>query len=205
MKFRIISILLTALVLTGCGQDRTLESNFTTEVSTESQTQAGSENQGENAAQETESTEPYVLTFEASTMDGETMTSDCFADSRLTMLNVWATYCNPCLNEMPDLGEIATEYDKADFQMIGIISDVSEFSEEDALTTAKDLIEQTGAATYPHLPLNQSLYSNLVGAVDSVPTTFFINQKGELLGYIVGAQSKETWEGIIDELLAEME
>ena len=67
------------------------------------------------------------------------------------------------------------------------------------------MVTETGATTYPHLLLNQSLYSNLVGGIDSVPTTFFVNQKGEMLGYIVGAHTKETWENVINELLAEME
>ena len=58
---------------------------------------------------------------------------------------------------------------------------------------------------YPHLPLNQSLYTNLVGAVTAVPTTFFVNAKGELLGYISGAYPKESWEEIINGLLSEME
>jgi thiol-disulfide isomerase/thioredoxin len=139
------------------------------------------------------------------TIDGETITSDCFADSKLTMLNVWATYCNPCLREMPDLGELAVSYDSSDFQMLGAISDISVFSEADAIAAAVELIEKTGATTYPHLLLNESLYQNLIGGVDSVPTTFFINNQGELLGYVVGSQSKETWKGLIDELLAEMD
>lgn len=191
MKLKIFALLLTGLLLTGCGQDLATESNVTTDAASETQ--------------ETTNEEPYIVTFDAPTLDGETITSDCFAESKLTMLNVWATYCNPCLNEMPDLGEIATAYDSADFQMIGIVSDVSVFSEEAAIAEATDLVAQTGAATYPHLLLNESLYQNLVGGIDSVPTTFFVNQKGELLGYMIGAQAKETWEGIIDELLAEME
>ena len=42
---------------------------------------------------------------------------------------------------------------------------------------------------------------NLVGAVDSVPTTFFLNNKGEMLGYLIGARDKESWVAIIEELL----
>lgn len=203
MKIKIFALLLAGLLLTGCGQNHTVESNVTTDTITE--TEASTSTDASTETQETASEEPYIVTFDAPTLDGKTITSDCFADSKLTMLNVWATYCNPCLSEMPDLAEIATAYDSADFQMIGIISDVSIYSEEDAITEATDLVTQTGATTYPHLLLNESLYQNLVGGIDSVPTTFFVNQKGELLGYMVGAQTKETWEGIINDLLAEME
>ena len=38
------------------------------------------------------------VTFDAQTLDGASLSSDLFADSRITMVNVWATYCNPCLN-----------------------------------------------------------------------------------------------------------
>lgn len=191
MKAKLIVLLLATLLFTGCSQLPSAETNSSEESSTNTE--------------ETTNEEPYIVTFEASTIEEETITSDIFADSKLTMLNVWATYCNPCLNEMPDLAEIALEYDSAEFQMLGIICDVSVFSDENALAEAMDLIEDTGATTYPHLLLNDSLYSSLVGAIDSVPTTFFINQKGEMLGYVVGSRNKESWENIINELLAEME
>ncbi len=171
------------------------------EVQEEIKTQAESAGE-ESTAEQEESEETYVLKFEAGTIDGEALTAECFGDSKLTMINVWATYCNPCLSEMPDLGEIAASYDATDFQIIGIISDVMAESGEEDIEYAKELITQTGA-NYPHLLLNESLYSNLVGAVSSVPTTFFVNQEGEVLGYVVGAKSKGDWEAIINELLAE--
>lgn len=76
--------------------------------------------------------------------------------------------------------------------------------DETMLTEAKKIIEETGA-NYPHLLLNEELYVNLVGASDSVPTTYFFNQSGELLGYLKGAQSKDAWEQIIDSLLEEID
>lgn len=200
MKAKLIVLLLATLLFTGCSQLPSAETNFSAESSTNTEETTSTEN-----TEETTNEEPYIVTFEASTIEEETITSDIFADSKLTMLNVWASYCNPCLNEMPDLAEIALEYDSAEFQMLGIICDVSVFSDENALSEAMDLIEDTGATTYPHLLLNDSLYSSLVGAIDSVPTTFFINQKGEMLGYVVGSRNKESWENIINELLAEME
>ena len=129
------------------------------------------------------------------------MTSDIFAESKITMINVWATYCNPCVQEMPALGEIADSYDKADLQIIGIISDVQAGAPQADIDQAKSLIE-TRKANYPNLLLNHSLVENLVNGVTVVPSTFFVNSKGEPLGYIIGANDKETWIKIIEDLLS---
>ncbi len=203
-------VLVVVLACSGCGLEKNsgdwgVDFNMHREpVGSEDagQSNGDSEKDGQsNDGQEAE--EPYVLTFEATTVDGETMTSDCFADSKLTMLNIWGTFCSPCIEEMPDLGEIAGAYDKAEFQLIGIVSDVYDNATDKELAEAKRLITETGA-NYPHLLVSDSLYQNLVGATTAVPTTFFVNQKGEVLGYLVGAMSKENWEEIISGLLAEI-
>lgn len=193
-------VLLVVLVVAGCKSNDSGVSDIG--LSETGQT-SEKETEQSSSAENVES-EPYVLTFTGTTLTGETLTSDIFADSKLTMINVWATFCGPCINEMPDLGEIASEYDKTDFQLVGIISDVIEGEEGDTFIEAQEIIAETGA-NYTHLLLNEELYVNLVGASDSVPTTYFFNQKGECLGYLVGAQSKEVWMQIIDELLAKTE
>lgn len=214
-----ITFLLALCLLAGCAnKENTATEELTQEMpagEAEERTEAGkSEGAAETGeaegtedaedAEDAQAQEPYILNFTATTIEGEQMTSDILGESKLTMLNVWATYCNPCLSEMPDLGELAAAYDSAEFQVMGIISDVAEGATEAELENARNLIAQTGAA-YPHLLLNESLYSNLVGAVDAVPTTFFVNSEGELLGYVVGARAKADWEEIINELLAELE
>lgn len=207
MKARLLTILLAGLLLAGCGATNTdtqKEGSLSSQEDTQGDTQESSQEDTQRNAQEDSEEESYVLSFEAETVDGEKIDGSCFSDSKLTMLNVWATYCNPCLSEMPDLGEMAASYDASDFQIIGIVSDVAEGADEADIKEAKELIKETNA-DYPHLLLSQSLYSNLVGAIDSVPTTFFVNQKGEVLGYVVGARSKEDWEAIVDEILAEMQ
>ena len=200
MKLRLVTLILLGALLTGCAQNTELTSEIETteaeiiEVTTENTSESASE-------YETQEEEPYIVSFEANTIEGEALTSEIFSKARLTMINVWATYCNPCLSEMPDLGEIAAEYDSAEFQMIGVISDVAEDATGEDINNAKDLIQQT-SANYPHLLLNESLYRNLVVGVSSVPTTFFVDQEGEMLGYAIGAQSKDTWVSIIEDLLS---
>lgn len=220
MKKKCMLLLLAGLLLTGCSENAKLGSNNNgTQISdenansnnndtidqntNESSNQKPDQNTSENTAESGKTQgeeEAYILNFEAATIDGEKMTSEIFSNSKLTMINVWATYCNPCISEMPALGEIASSYDNTEFQMIGIISDVAEGASEADLANAKDLINQT-EANYPHLLLNESLYTNLVGGVDSVPTTFFVNQDGTVIGYTIGAKSETEWKELIYGLL----
>ena len=145
-----------------------------------------------------------IISFESVTTNGENISSDIFANSKITMINVWATYCNPCLNEMPDLGEIASAYNSEDFQVIGIVSDVATNSSSKDIEYVNELIEET-KANYTHLLLSESLHSNFVNDVEAVPTTFFVNQDGEVLQSVVGAKNKSAWEKIINEILSEIE
>ena len=221
MKKRILAIILLAtLTITGCGGSKPNEEldNITNEIivgpdgttiaPTEKPTTAPatgateapaeSENPSDDTATEEEK---YFVTFEATTTDGEAWNSDKFANSKLTMINVWATYCNPCLAEMPDLGELAAEYDAADFQIVGVVSDVMAEDTVKNIDYAKQLIAET-KANYPHLLLNESLYMSFVGAVSAVPTTFFVRQDGSMVGYLTGAMEKENWKTLIDDLLS---
>ena len=204
MKKRLLVLIMAGLLLAGCdgnsdsgnvaGNSGLQNSGSVTGESDAAKTEVSGTEAGANETESNTEEKPYVFEFtDATTAEGERMSSDVFANSKLTMINVWATFCSPCISEMPDLGEIAGEYDVADFQMIGIIADVME-GDADMLTKAN----------YPHLLLNEELYMNLVGASDSVPTTYFFNQNGEILGYAVGAKSKEVWKGIIDGLLEEV-
>ena len=154
-----------------------------------------------DGGQEAEAT-PSPVVFEGMDLEGNVISSDIFSETKLTMVNVWATYCNPCLSEMPGLGELAGEYDSEEFRLIGIISDVPEGADEDALELAAGLVERTGA-DYTHLLLNQSLYSALLTEVSAVPTTFFIDEKGEVLETVIGAMNKSAWKDKIDGFLEE--
>ena len=151
---------------------------------------------------EKEENNPAQVTFEGLSIEGETVSSAIFSDSKLTMVNVWATYCNPCLREMPGLGELANEYSSDEFQIIGIISDVQEGADEKILDYAAGLIQQTGA-DYTHLILNESVYNALLTDVSAVPTTFFIDQDGVILDTVVGSMEKKAWEELINALLEE--
>lgn len=138
--------------------------------------------------------------FTTADLNGNTVTQEIFTQSDLTVVNVWATYCGPCIMEMPYLGELADEYDSARVQIVGIPSDVynQEYQEY-----ALSLVEETGA-DYMHLLVSEELYNWGLSDIQYVPTTFFINSKGEIIDTIVGSKTKEEWKKLIDDKLASL-
>lgn len=209
-KKTLLLLAIAAVLLGGCsqksGNKNNLENNVqneNTETSKEEQKETGSAEGLTETDEKTDAegeTTSVKIAFSGQDLEGNTVSSEILSSSKLTMINVWATYCNPCLREMPELGELAADYSPEEFQIIGIISDVEEGSEEKMKDYAADLVAKTGA-DYTHLLLNESLYFSLLTEVSAVPTTFFFDSEGNLLNTIVGSMDKASWEEEINALL----
>ena len=148
---------------------------------------------------------PFLGLFTATDIDGNAVDQTLFANHRLTMINVWATYCTPCLDEMPDLGQLHADMAAEGVQIVGLVSDAlnSDGSiSQSQVDLARDIIEATGA-NYPHLLPSQDLIEILLWQVTGVPTTIFVDSTGALVGYAyVGSRSYDDWAAIIEETLA---
>ncbi len=138
--------------------------------------------------------------FTTTDINGNEVTQQIFANSDLTVFNVWATYCGPCINEMPSLGELSAEYDTASVQIIGLPMDATDSK---TIEYAKSLIEQTGA-NYTHILYSTDMYDWGFDEIQYVPTTFFVDREGNVIDVVVGSKSKEDWKALIDEKLASL-
>ena len=141
--------------------------------------------------------------FEAQDLDGNPVDQSIFANSKLTMVNIWGTFCGPCIGEMPDLGELAGMYDASEFQIVGIVCDACDLDGDvspSVVSTAKEIIESTGAS-YTHLVPTGELWDALF-SVQYVPTTVFVDSEGYLVGDMqVGSKAKGQWKTLIDNYL----
>ena len=167
------------------------------ETSAASQQQTASSSQGEQAG--------ILSAFSTTDLDGSDLDQSMLEGYGITMVNVWATYCKPCLSEMPDLGELADEYRDQGVQIVGLVSDVlnsdGSFSQEQ-LDTARDIVAETGA-DYPHLLPSQDLYG-LLSQIYAVPTTFFVDSEGRQVGSAyLSAKEKDEWAEIIESMMEE--
>lgn len=188
-------LLLALLMLSGCGNSAGTTPN--TDSSAPSSSQTDDTQSNDSAESSDDSAETFHLTFTAKDLDGNEVDQSVFANAKLTMMNIWATFCGPCINEMPELGELAAE-GGTDYQIIGVCADLN--GTEDMLEDAKEIVSQT-KANYLHLQPSEDLYPVLT-ASSSVPVTFFFDSEGKLVGKgILGAQKKDTWSQVISERL----
>jgi len=152
--------------------------------------------------------EGTLSSFTTFDLYGRLVEESVFADKKLTMINIWATFCGPCLNELPDLGEISREYADRDFQIIGIAVDTTDNKGLYSITqidTAKGIVQTTDSG-FLHLLPSESLNEAKLNGVMSVPETIFVDAQGNLVGKsYIGSRSGEEWKQIIDQLLADME
>lgn len=176
------------------------------EVKTESEASPQTPAQDSQASSAPQVTELFNQ-FTAVDSNGNDVTQDIFSGHKLTMVNIWATYCGPCLNEMPELGELNKEYKDKGFQVVGMPIDVlnqdGSISQEQ-VDLVNEIAEKTGA-DYTHILPSQDLIDAKLKNVTAVPETVFVDENGNQVGKsYMGARSKEKWQEIIDGLLASM-
>ncbi len=146
--------------------------------------------------------------FTAVDLAGNEVTQDIFKGKKLTMINIWATFCRPCIGEMPDLEKLNKEYADKGVQVIGIVCDVSysgDSYESSLYKSALDVVQMTGV-TYTNLLPSKSLDMIKLSEVYSVPETVFVDEYGKIVGEsYVGSRGFEDWKQIVDSILVNME
>lgn len=139
------------------------------------------------------------ITFTTETTKGDEISSDIFADYDLTMINVWATWCSPCVEEMNELQEVY-EGMEANQNLISVCYDADE-----SLDLANEILDENGV-TFSAIVPNDEVLTNIMMSVQCFPTTIFVDKNGEVVGdYVEGAPSTqvvETYQTIIEEYTA---
>ncbi|MDS0528034.1 TlpA family protein disulfide reductase [Clostridium sp. SHJSY1] len=127
-----------------------------------------------------------IPSFSANDLEGNEVTEDIFKQKDITMVNVWGTFCAPCIEEMPDLGEMARSMPK-NVQMVGYIIDIDG---DKNLKAAKDIVSKA-KANFTQLVANKDM-SDFTECFVGVPATFFVDKEGNILGEpIVGGKIDE--------------
>lgn len=115
-------------------------------------------------------------------MDGRRWTADDLR-GRVTLIDVWATWCAPCLTELPYLTRARARYSREDFEILGVSFDVS-----DRRTFVSWLNRHR--VDWPQVfdgRGRQGPAARQLGAV-AVPTSYLIDRQGRLIGMNLRAE-----------------
>ncbi|MBQ7538617.1 MAG: TlpA family protein disulfide reductase [Treponema sp.] len=144
------------------------------------------------------------VSFSTKSLEGKEISDDMFAKNKVTMLNIWGTFCPPCIKEMPDLAKLNEANKEKGVEVAGIVIDLTDRNGNIIPQAKKDadtIIAKTGA-NYTHIVPSKDMMNGLLRNVQAVPTTIFVNSEGKIIGQIyMGARSQKDWQKIIDGLL----
>ena len=141
-----------------------------------------------------------VGSFTTEDINGEEYTEAVFQEADLTMVNVFATWCGPCVNEIPYLAELDEKMKDKGVQVIGIVMDAVKGTEKDeeGIKKAQILAEKT-KAEYPFLLPDSGYMNGRLAYVQAFPETFFVDKNGNIVGETYsGSRSLEEWEEIVN-------
>ncbi len=143
-----------------------------------------------------------VGTFSTEDIFGNKYTQDLFAKYDLTLVNVFATWCSPCVEEIPELEKLRSEYEKEGIKLgvVAVVLDAKTYSglDEGAIERAQTLYERSGAEFPFLIPDDGDMNGRLTG-IESVPESFFVNSSGVIVSEpYIGANSLKGWKKIVD-------
>ena len=113
--------------------------------------------------------------LQATDMDGNPVDGSIFSNYDLTAVNIWATWCGPCVGEMPDLAKVYKDLPE-NANLITICVDGDESKE------AAEAVLKESSAEFVTLCGDENLRNGLLKDIYAYPTTFFVNRNGETVG-----------------------
>lgn len=147
-----------------------------------------------------------VGTFSAEDIFGTAYTQELFRDYDLTLVNIFATWCSPCVEEIPELEKLRQQYAQKGIKLgvVAVVMDVktTDGIDEGALDRAKALYERSGAQFPFLIPDDGNMNGRLTG-IAAYPESFFVDSNGNIVSEpYVGANSLEGWATVVDTELA---
>ena len=142
---------------------------------------AGTSSPNENAFVSGDGVAVYVKPAErklAPRIEGQTLDGKTFSSTqKITVLNVWASWCSPCRAEAPLLEDFATK--RSEIQFVGLLT-------RDNLTSATSFVKRF-KITYPTL-IDDAILAGFKESLvpNAIPTTMIIDAHGKVAVRISG-------------------
>lgn len=125
--------------------------------------------------------------FILKSLDGKTHKLSDYRGKKV-MLNLWATWCSPCREEMPDMQSFYAEHKSDSFEILAV-----------NLTSSEKSIDQVQVFTQKHsitFPILLDPDDHVAGRFEvfQIPSTYILNEQGVIEQKMIGPMNKEIME-----------
>lgn len=134
---------------------------------------------------------PGTLDFTVNDLNGNEVKFSQYR-GKVVLLNIWATWCPPCVKEIPDLNELHHAYKDKDVVILGVSVDAK-------IDDVKQALNSNIKIDYPVWFANQDFIKQF--QVTSIPHTLIVDKKGLVVQQMLGMQSKETFASAIQNVM----
>ena len=122
---------------------------------------------------------------------------------KTVFLNVWATWCPPCREEMPDIERLYEEYGKNQEEVIilglAFPNDENPYTQEGSRQGVVEFLEEN-QYTYPTvMDMTGEVLTSY--PISAFPTTFMIDVEGNIFGYVPGMMTYDIMKNIIEQTI----
>ena len=196
MKKKILILGMALMVAAGISACNASSKTSSSEATTTESKQADAKAEDSKQA-ESDKEDRKVPDFTAKTVSGEDISSDLFKDSKLTVVNVWGSWCGPCVQEIPELQKLYESMKDKDVNVIGLAQDAGT-----DLDAVKEIIDKN-KVTYQNI-VPEGATEDFVMSIMAFPTTFFVDSDRNIVGVIQGNRNLEAFtaavEGVLEKL-----
>lgn len=173
--------IITAILLAACGNtDKNKENKE-------------SENSPKKEVGKTEAPISTTSSLSFTDKDGKTVSLSSLK-GKMVFINFWATWCPPCIQEMPTINELKRKY-KGNDDIAFLMVDVDNNMEKSTAFMEKNMYDLPVYISASNIP------SDYLG--NSIPTTFILNKSGDIIARIEGGRDYTSPEiiKVVNELL----
>lgn len=125
---------------------------------------------------------------------------------RVVLINFWATWCPPCVAEMPDMQSVRDELNPRGFEVIAISLDKDgngSYQTDEVKTKVQNFVNDHGL-TFP-VVLGTDSIAGQYGGLSGIPTTFIVDEAGNIVSKHVGRMKRPQFKSAVEEAYGELE
>ncbi len=142
--------------------------------------------------------------FETKGIDGKDYTEKVFSDYDLTLVNIFTTWCSPCVNEIPELEKLYEEMKEKGVGVVGVVLDTvgDDGKQDDATVKKAGVLQKKTKASYPFLIPDSTMMNGRLNGISAFPETFFVDKEGNIVGETYsGSHTLDEWKEIVEKEL----